>query len=240
MLKVKIEDINTLSAEGKKADAYFIGSLRNFKEYIEAQFCPNLNLKLNLLLDLVMNGNDPKNSFIVFDSNCVIEALCRLLNVPYYDELEEEAKLDYYMAQFTSRMSELSQIRSETELLSKFRAIYMLYKEKKEKIEVSAEACYSYARVIPKRDAERLVRRKIYSANIKDSEYQELLAQYYTFNFATFMQTIYQDLYQLVTYLPFIIGSLGGMSVYTSQIKELDQKKIAFLVENTKKKAYAK
>ncbi len=233
MLKFKIEDVDAMAVEGKEVQPYFLAAFSHFTQYVNETYCPHFNLKLRQLLDLVVNEG---TYYFVFNPNSVLEELCHLMDVQYYEELDDQSKYSYYVTRFATRLQELSCVRTEEELLSKFLTLYTIYREKKERIEESVNAYYTYARVKPARAAEELIKRRIYKSNINDYEYQELLNESLTFNFYTFIQKMVQELSLVVGNLPFILENLNTLAIDPSQIKEFDQEKIVAYINKQKGK----
>ena len=221
VFKMKLNNVNALAMEGKDIETIFISNLSKFKKYVKENFCPHIDIEPSLALDLIFwNGN----SYIGFDSDLILEAFCKLLNIRYDNRLEEQEKFGYYTLQLNAKIQELQTIKDENELCGKFYKIYALYQEKKEKMAEALDIYYTYSRVFPMTAAKQMQEIRLHKAGIRREEYAALLNESFTFNLQSFLDTTTRELNLMVSHLPYLVNSLMSMSINTSTLKGVDTK----------------
>lgn len=204
--------------------------LTNMQEYINKVIVNHLKIKLEPSLELVSyNG-----LYLIINDEIIYKPICKLLNIEY-TKAKNDNKLEYYQAIFRSKISELKTIKSEEELFVKFPYIHFLYTKENDQLAKALDVYNLVTRTKPNEVAISLKTKLLIKYDINEELYNRLLMESPFFNLAYFMNSVQNDLTNLVNNLSMISSNITSYIVSINKLPEIDKNKVSSILTNEKK-----
>lgn len=226
----KINDINSLLKEDITYSPEILGLKANIERYISNYFAPSLNLKLDMDLNVIVDGT---YQAICFDQMALIRSIANLLDINISTVSADDLN-DYLSVKLAEKLRELKSITTEEDLLIKFPTISGIYQTKKERITKSVsleEGCKIFK---PVSEGEAIKYQKLREAGISREEHKNNLVEAYTFNILTFLCTYAYDTERVITYLDYLRASISQSVMPVSNKSSIDLKKLAEYIRSSK------
>lgn len=216
----KVNNINDFLKEGKTSVTEVIGLKGTIENYINSFFSPSLNLKLDMKLNVIVQGD---YKAIFFDQLAFLNPLGNLLDVDKSRVSEEELP-EFLKVRIQNRLNELSLIHREDELIIKFPTLSGIYHTKKDHVEKSVTIEYSCNAIKPSNQADLIKGKHLQEAGITRTEHANNLIEAYSFNFQSFLNTCLTDLERIVRYLDFLAANVSQAMMPVTLMQSLDEK----------------
>lgn len=226
----KIDNINTFLKEGRTNAAEITGLKATIESYIANFFAPSLNIKLDMNLNVLVQG---EYKAIFFDQMALLRPLAEILDVNL-SYVKPEELIDYLTVRLQNKVSELKGITREEELIVKFPHISGIYHTKKDHIEKSVNLEQGCKTIKPAVQAEHIKAKKLQEFGISRTEHANNLVEAYSFNLAGFLYSYYYDLERVIRYLDFLRNNISQAMMPVSLTESLDEEKINEYIKGSK------
>lgn len=203
--------------------------LRNIQDYINNILINYAEITLDRKINLVVENG----TYLTIDTEVIYKPICNLLNVKYHKE-EKNNELHYYSTIFGNKLTELSLIKKEEDLLVKFPYIHALYKKREEQIKNALDIYSRTNRVIPSQLAKSTRAKYFFQYKLNENLYNQLLVESQYFNLSYFLNGILIDMTNLVNSLPMLISNVASIIIDTNTLPNVDEKKIAAITNKDK------
>lgn len=230
MQRFSINDENELIKEGKRfnfSTKSYIGSIQN---YINKYLVTFLNIQIDNGLELVVNDG----TYLVYKDEIIYKPIRQLLNVDY-KEMDKDKKFEYYYTMFQSKLTELSIIKTEEDLLIKFPELYSIYTKRKQQIREAIEVYSRSNRVFPSKEADSIRSKYLQQYKIDKQLYGVLLNESSYFNVSYFVSLIERDMANLINNLSMFIDSISSFAIDVYASPYFDYNKISSVLNGEHK-----
>ncbi len=232
---IKINNINDFLKENVKYPTEILIMKNNIEEWLQKYFAPSVKIKLNMKLNLIVDGD---NYGFVFDEMALLESIRDLLGIEWKStSVTEDQKKECILGNIPAKITELKKVEIIEQLVYMFPTLHSLFLIKEASIKQSRLIEMEYSRIKPAKDAELLRNRKLHELGMNAQMHQEFLKQAYSFNLSTFKNAYAYELDQVYMGLNYILNCMANCIVTKPYLCSLDEEKIKSVIATAKEEA---
>lgn len=218
----RINNINDFLKDDRTYPTEVMGLKTIIENYISNFFAPVLNIKLDMILNILVQE---EYKAIFFDELALLRPFARLLDIDL-SVVHPEGLISYLAVHLDSKLSELKLIQKEEDLMVKFPTISGIYQTKKDHIAKSVSLEKNCLTIKPATQAELVKAKKLKEFNISRNEHASNLIEAYSFSLASFLSSYCVDIERILRYLDFLKNNVSQTMMPVSLTESLDESKI--------------
>ncbi len=224
----KVNNINDFLKEGRTNASELLGLKGTIESYIKNFFGPAIDLKLDMNLNIIVQGD---YKAIFFDQTALLNPLAKLLDIDT-SAINPEDFASILRVRIQNKLNELKIIKSEGELVVNFPTIRSIYANKKDHIEKSVQIEKSCNSIKPSNQADLIKGKKLHELGISRTEHASNLIEAHTFSLQSFMIAYYADIERIERYIEYLAANVSQAMMPITTMQSLDENKINAYINN--------